>query len=360
MIKLSKSPGLPDFRMHVDKWTELPKYARPGTFVNPTPAGFTYSAGGLGDYIAYTPALLWVAENCPWIHGTVYAPDFFYELAAHWFRGVKNWKVTTYAELHKGDHRKLMRAPDLVGRQQLVNGIGANLMRLGFIYYAGLDHVPEGITYPKLDLSREFLPKALEREERPWIVLTPAATGRNRTVPGQYWDSIIEHIQKLGMLPVLLGKEELTPNYKAALGDVPLEGVLDLRNQTTPLEAAAVMQYSEAVLGLDNGLIHLAACTTANIVCGYNIVIPEQRRPIRPSKGLWWELIPTEAELPCVSCQVNQLLLYTRNTSYCLYDEYPEWRNKCIDILFEDRGNRWITALDSILEESTYATNSTD
>lgn len=343
MVKIHPSPGIPDFPFRRDKWTLVPKHARPETYVNPTSTGFVYSAGGMGDYIAYTAALLWVAKNCPYVHGTVYAPAYFYEYANWFFRDIPHWEVCMEEELRKGRHNKLARAPDIGQRVQLINGIGSNLLRLGFIYYAGMDYVPEGVTYPQLELSKAHLPKGLAGKS--WVVLTPAATAPNRTVPGSYWTPIISYIRKLGMLPVLLGKESLVRNYNAKLGDLDTFGCMDLRNQTTVLEAAAAMKYAHCTLGLDNGLIHLAASTDASIVCGYNIVRPEQRRPVRP-KGLWRELIPTEAELPCVSCQGNLMLLHTRLTQYCMYDD-----NKCIDILFENEGSRWRAALDSILAE---------
>lgn len=359
MVKVPPSPGLPDFKILRDKWTLIPKHARPDTYVNPAKTGFAYCAGGLGDYVAYTAALIWVAENCPQVHGNVYAPAYFYEFANWHFRSRKNWKVHFDEDLRKGEFSKLMRAPDLGKRTQLVNGIGANLLRLGFIYYVGLDYVPEGVTYPQLDLSRSHLPKGLSKMEQPWVVLTPGGTASNRTVPGSKWTPIISYIRKLGMLPVLLGREELRGSYRANLGDVVLDGVLDLRNETTLLEAAAAMKYAKATLGLDNGLIHLAATTDAAIVCGYNIVKPEQRRPVRPA-GAWRELIPSEAELPCVSCQVNLPLNHTRLTNYCLYESVPEWRNACIEILFSDEGKRWTDELDSILEEGERATDLDD
>jgi hypothetical protein len=95
-------------------------------------------------------------------------------------------------------------------------------------------------------------------------------------------------------------------------------------------------------VGLDNGLLHLAACTPGNVIFGYNIASPEHRRPWR---GQYDErtvdVTLTADELPCNWCQSRQKMMLNHSFHQCLYGDL-----KCVDMLFEDDGKRFCDAID--------------
>ena len=84
---------------------------------------------------------------------------------------------------------------------------------------------------------------------------------------------------------------------------------IDMIDQTTFPEALAILQDAKCVIGLDNGLIHLAGLTDAPIVVGYTTVDPYYRLPYRHGvKG--WNCQVVEPTSACRYCQTSILASY--------------------------------------------------
>jgi hypothetical protein len=154
----------------------------------------------------------------------------------------------------------------------------------------------------------------------------------------------------LGITPVFLGKSDIlldgnkTTKFKE---DIHFHKGLDLREKTTVIEAAAIMQYAECTVGLDMGLLHVAALMKdSKIIFGYNIVLPEHRRP-RRDHGRCIDLFITKEELECIACQSVIKKLPTHKFDKCYYGD-----NKCIDLLFANESERWKKAIDEILTDA--------
>jgi hypothetical protein len=109
-------------------------------------------------------------------------------------------------------------------------------------------------------------------------------------------------VEKKGYTPVFIGKTDMNLDTRLTpKTSLPAElniGV-DLRNNTTIPELAAIMQQARAVVGLDSGPIHLAGTTKVPIVCGYTSIVPEFRIPIR-KKGQTFAVAP---KIPCIGCE---------------------------------------------------------
>ena len=365
MSLVTKSLDPAGIKIFTDRTVEIGEpFFRPGTRMNPFPVNLMFSGGGLGDYICWTPAVQWIAENCPYVHGRVFAPAFFFELAQHWFVGYPNWKVfliDDYASKCGRDVGTI--GPDAMGRAQLVNALGAHLLDLGFGYFPNRSPVPpEYNYYPDLtDLTEEGLPSSLSLLKDKYVVFTPGGTSPVRTVPGHYWNPVIDYVRSQGLTPVLLGKSVLSSTHRSTFpADMDVLNCIDLRDRTSLLEVAVIMKYAYATLGLDNGLLHLAACTGGRFIFTYNVVRPDHRKPRMRHNGRMIELFLSKEELPCAGCQSEMSILLTHDFKRCLYADQdrkeaesagqPYIAPKCIDMLFGDwlgkkDAPRWIAAL---------------
>lgn len=329
-----------------------PGFMRPETYIHPYKVGFVIYGGGMGDFICYTRALEWMADHLPHIYGTVYYPSFLTDFARYFFNERPHWKVEPNEQCIPTDWNPGMAIIDPFrnGRVQFLTGHGAHPLDLGFMYYANMTPIPEAYNnYPELDFVADGLPKGLEPGK--YAVFTPAATVESRSVPGRFWNPIFDHVKKLGLIPVIIGKKEVAKNYRAAISaGIEMDGVIDLWDKTTVLEAAQIMQYSAITIGLDNGLLHLAGCTTCPLVFGYNVTSVEKRKP-RRKKGKTIDVFLTREELSCIGCLTELKGDYLHSFDYCRYktiDKTPH--PKCIEILFSENGKRWINAIDLALE----------
>jgi len=159
--------------------------------------------------------------------------------------------------------------------------------------------------YPKLeldsvDVGKFNLPKR-------YVCILPTILHKNRGLPKKEVYRISYHLIKHGITPVFLGKNTtITDTFNRASysssSPEAKEGMIDLIDKTSLMEAAKVMAGAECVVGLDTGLIHLAACTDVKIICGYTTVEPSLRLPSRHGE-LGWNITPiTPKPKQCKFC----------------------------------------------------------
>lgn len=299
-----------------------------------------FNMGGLGDYIHWTTALDWCFSQHPHLRSSVYVPEFFIELARHWLRKYEESgqiTIQTREEFKKLPKEK-QRGIFPTGTQ-LITAVGCHLLDLGFQYFANMDTVPSGwrilpeIRGDEVDISRFNLPKN-------YAVVTTEATAVTRMLPAQATNEITAHIKSKGILPVFLGKEKLTEDYTSKCSDgIDTEGVLDLREKTTIMEAACILANSRFVLGIDNGLIHLAACSEVPIIMGFTNVDPKHRIPPRRNSAKNILLVPPK-ELACRFCQSRMRFLIGHKFNECLYQD-----TTCIKLL---PGKLFIKAIEEL------------
>jgi len=355
-MKSFKVTTPPKLRENADKKVVLgPEHGfRPGTEVTTAPMYFFLNAGGVGDYINYMAAILWNAANLPWLHGTVFVSSFLVEFCSYLLKPFPNWKCLS-GERVQMETDVCFAGPELklgtgqVINHQLLNATGAHLTTLGFAYYSNMTPAPADATLPYVSFPLKRVRFELRDKVGKYVVFTPGAVTPARATYGRHLNPLIEWVVSQGYLPVFLGKSEVTPDLDPVFADDIAWGLgLDLRNKTTIMEAAAILQYSAAVVGLDNGLLHLAACTDANVVFAYNIVGPKNRAPRRhPSvKGGTWHINLTDRDLHCNNCQDKWKLLINHNFHSCYYvDKGVDKQPKCVDMLFADGAARFKGAL---------------
>lgn len=316
---------------------------RPGTKFEKSEINLVYAQGGMGDFIHWTTVMDWVYSEHEHLFGSVLAPRYFYELSAHWLKHLSpRVEVRAYDNLEKD---KFYRRRDKYflypNDHQLTNAMGSHLLDIGFRYYANLDEVPDG--YARLPVihgdEREIAHLGLPSD---YVVVTTEATSPIRKLRASTINGINKWLNENGYQVVFLGKRELEGNYKSSADDgLEMATVLDLREKTSPLEAACVLANAKAVMGLDNGLLHLASCSKVPVVFGFNTVDPRQRISPRQQGAKTITVTPGE-HLPCRFCQSRVRFFVGHSFHNCVYGD-----SLCLDLL---DSALFIKALEKVLD----------
>lgn len=306
---------------------------RPGTRLPLSPLAFIFNAGGIGDYIHYTTAIRYAIKKGTHLYGKIVSPSYFADLAHLWFDD-----YDPRFTVHVSD------APDFTaigreigdmpvfgpGREQLVNACNHHLFSLGFYYYAQEDKIPsEWKILPEIrgdeaDLSSFNLPEK-------YVVLTPNATADNRRMTAECFNGLIKHFLSEGTPVVILGKNNVTVNYfSVANKGIDLTGTIDLREKTSLRQAACIMARSKLVLGMDSGLLHLAACSDVPIVWIFTSVDPRLRIPPRKVGSVNTVITPPD-NFSCRFCNTNMKYVVGFDFKNCIYGD-----NECVKMLKAD------------------------
>jgi ADP-heptose:LPS heptosyltransferase len=230
--------------------------------------------------------------------------------------------------------------------KQLLTCMGAHPIDVAYGYFAGSAPAPDDCVLPILDYPIENLPEELKGKK--YAVIPVGNTAPARRTTGKHLNPIIRHLNSKGILPVFLGKTDLLCDGKASTTfaeDIDYKAGLDLRDKTDVKQAACIMQHAQVTVGLDCGLLHLAALMQdSKIIFGYNITSVEHRAP-RRNHGTCINLSVSESELICIGCQSKLKNVPLHKFSHCLYED-----NKCIDFLFKNNSERWTEAIDRIVQ----------
>lgn len=320
----------------------------------PIEMAFIFINGGMGDYITWFTAIEWLASEAKWIKGTIVIPNYFKEFAEYLLRPYPDWKFTFYQNMGElpNVNQLAFRGPVQLDRESL-NATGAHLSTCGWVYFTNKERAPEGWDrYPVLkqdDLNKIELPaEAAQLQPGKYVVITTGQTTNSRKTPPGAWNYVIDHVIERGLTPVFLGKSVMdTGNpqniHTAWQKELDYSKGVDLRDKTSLMQCAAVMSRAACVVGHDNGLLHLAGCTEVPIVFGYNLASPEHREPKR-AVGRTINVVLTHEELACNFCQSKTNFVIGYNFRECFYKD-----NKCMEMLFENRAERWKQAIDRAL-----------
>lgn len=283
--------------------------------------------GGLGDALARIPAFNFVIAQYSHVSMTVYVQDAWLEITR--LLAIKSDRI---------EYRPLSQAPYGLARPI----IEFNMERLTTLHLHLTDHAfliltdalppsREARAYPKASLVSEkifenmgmlYLSYIVGNE--PYILFTTDYTSPARRWPAPYINQLGRECAKRGFTPVLVGK---SGDLDSGLPHDPVrinqndgidKGVFyDLRGQTSLVETLGLMQRASAVVGVDNGLIHLAHYTDVPVVVGFTSLASRHRVPVR----IHGETIALEAEVPCGGCQSRGFAINT-DWRTCLFDDY--------------------------------------
>lgn len=326
---------------------------RENTPVPSWPINMIFNMGGMGDFLNYSAATTWIAKNCPWIHGRIFCPNYLVPIMTDIHAQFKDWKVFPSEKVEEFmEHGTSYLGPNIyingqTSTKQFMTCAGAHQIDVAFSMYAGTTAPPDACL-PMIDYPESRLHPKIKRLKGKYIVLPTGGSAESRTVPGRLLNPLIHYIKELGFTPVFLGKKDLLGDGLEITkfpSDIDYAAGIDLRNQTSVKDAACIMQHAAMTVGLDCGLLHLAAMMKdSKVIFGYNVTSIEHRLPRRK----WGKLINitlTESELRCIGCQSKFKLYPLHNFSKCLYGD-----NKCVELLFENGAERFKRAIDRMLK----------
>ena len=318
---------------HLREGTELPR----------TRFAFAYNAGGIGDFICWTTAIQYAIETHPHLYGHILTPPHFEDLARLWLSSYspRFSVIVTRSQ----DFSEIAETPAAIpGKGQYANACGFSLFDLGFVYY-------NQITPSRIPKEWRRLPP-LRGDERPltrfnlprsYAVITPAATADNKRLKAEAINEVIYHLEEKGITPVLLGKKDVAPDHKGVSPEgIDPSAVIDLREKTTLSEAGCIMARSRLTLGLDNGLLHLAACSRTTVIWAFTTATPSLIVPPRPPGAKTLILTPPES-LKCRFCQNNMKFIIGHDFKRCLYGD-----NLCTEAF---SGEVLISSVEKVLSE---------
>lgn len=299
------------------------------------------SSGGLGDMIARLPAIRYVHETFKHVALRVYWPDYFVDLAQY-----------LLPETPRLSHARLSSAPFMLPKPYVefdpdrITSLSLHLTNQAFLMLTdSLPPSPKDAQYPLAKLvtmDTTYPIWAIPLLQTEFVVITCGYTSRTRQWPSYHINSLAVKIREAGLTPVLLGtnNEMITgvprDNIKTSLDSgIDKSLFVDLTNKTSLIEALGVMQRAKAVVGVDNGLLHLAHCTDVPVVYGFTTLLPEHRVPSR-SCGMTEVM---ESLVPCKGCQSRGTFI-NNDWRTCIFDDYA-----CTMTMTSDRFMAGLTKL---------------
>lgn len=276
--------------------------------------------GGLGDHIARLPAVQYLLDEYPFLYLTVWCPKFFVEFGKQAVPGAAWREYQTHKPI------PMTRYPLNAGS---INGVTS--LRSHLVDHAFMRIVDKQVPIEKRNYI-QVKPIEYETLKQRYVVVTTGFTAAVREFKPQVVNEIVDFIKSKDCEVVFLGSKEATvgagvQNIKGEFSkDIDFSKGVDLRNKTTISEAHAIIAKSKAIVGLDNGLLHLAGCTQVPIIAGYTTVDPIYRMPYRNNELGWnTHAIVPETSLKCRFCQSNMNFVYDFDFRNCYYDDF-----KCI------------------------------
>jgi ADP-heptose:LPS heptosyltransferase len=277
--------------------------------------------GGMGDLACQLVAVDFLHKRCPKVEFKVWLPDYLLEFARHL---MPKYKIYPFSEadkkfdqqldgrttqwFHHG-HTPMRTHPVDYGFHMLADCHLYDLERKNYLQ----------IRPNEVDLTAFNLPTK-------YVCIVATAAEPVKAMPVETINKISDYVISRGCTPVYLGREKALCGFKdfavkAKVINANYDKGINLLNQTSTLEAAAIMAKSMAVIGMDGGLIHIAGFTDTNIVAGYTLVDPRHVAPIRQDTQTY-KFYPVEP--PPIKNRYFQTNTYQHDGDY---RTFPGWEN---------------------------------
>lgn len=296
--------------------------------------------GGLGDTIARLPAIKYFLDEAPRIQKVrLFIIKYCVVIVKHLLKSyIDSGRLEVY------DYDEMMRGlASEAYREQKIPGILTDSKHHTTLQTHLTDHAFHTLcdVEPILTAHKDYLQSRPEEIDltkftlpNKYIVITCGFTSPVREWMPEHVNDTVNWIKENGYEVVFLGKPENifkethTPSVSLFRAEIDYSQGVNLIDKTDVLEAAGIMNKAACVVGVDNGLIHVAATTKTPIVAGYTTVHPYYRLPYREGqKGHACFIVLPDADLECTFCQ-NQLhrkRLMEFDFRSCIYADY-----KCV------------------------------
>lgn len=256
---------------------------------------FVLNLGGLGDNIARLPPIRYVSQRHPHLTPIVWVADYFYDLAINVLPEVTFKKFSQSKEF---DNKLPGRSTGL----EVFTNLKTHMVDHAFCLIANEQPGIEHRNYLKVNtnpitINKFNLPKK-------YVVVSTGFTAPIREWLPNYINQVVDYIISKGYKVVFLGQKQTDAGVKGheIIGnfreEIDFSKGINLIDKTSLLEAAKIISKAKCIVGLDNGLIHLAAMTDIPIVCAFTSVNPDHRAPYRNNIKGWkfYPVVPPDSE----------------------------------------------------------------
>lgn len=276
-----------------------------------------FKDGGLGDHICRLTALNYIKKIYPFLKLSVSCPDFFIDFAKTAIPEIRWYKYSDKKQLTSSQPAISAGSDD-----------GISSLRTHLIDHAFMKIVDEQVPIEEKNYLQ--ISPIVNNFNLPnnYVVITTNYTAKVREFGSKVVNEIVDFIKNKGYEVVFLGNEKSdcggAEDIIGYVSDaIDFSKGIDLKNKTTLLEAHSILANSKCVIGLDNGLLHLAATTSVPIIMGFTTVAPEHRLPIRNNVLGWnvFTVVPEES-LKCRFCQSKMNFVYNHDFRNCYYKDY--------------------------------------
>ena len=295
---------------------------------------FLLHHGGLGDLIGQLPAIKYILDHHKNIGINLYVHNYAIPLCQKVFKDYKNLVVLSVEQPF--DESLPTRSPYLHN----IGNLSCHITDHAFLtlVHKSVEHSDKNyLQLDPIDISAFNLPKR-------YVVITTGFTSETREWLPESVNGVANYCIERGYTPVYIGK-----SYTNSYLNTGIKGTfkadysngINLIDKTDLFEAHAIMEKSECVVGLDNGLLHLACMSNTPVVFGFTTVEPSHRLPYRHgAKG--WQCSVVTPNIGCFGCQSNMNFAPQEHTfTKCFYDDY-----KCLTLMTVDK---WIEELEGRL-----------
>lgn len=287
--------------------------------------------GGLGDHTASLIVMDYIIKKYSWVTPLLWVPDYLVAFAKHVLPNrtyVKSFTDMRY------DYDS-----NITTRTTKWDGV-ISAMKIHIADYAFLKLTDENPSIEHKN-SLKVRPEEINLDivlPDKYVVVTAGFTAKAREFPAKHINDIAKYVKEKGYEVIFLGQTKTITGSRHIIEgnfseDIDFSQGLNLIDKTTLLEAAKVLSHAKAVIGVDNGLLHVAGCTDTAIVGGFTSVRPEIRMPIR-NNILGWNYYPVvpDAKSDCCACQQETNFLYGHDYRSCIYAD-----DKCVNEMSADK-----------------------
>ena len=297
-----------------------------------------------GDSICRMTAVKYLLETQKHLNIHLWLPDYFIPVA-------KN--LVPQADIHsfKEKDKYIHNIPGRTSDESVHTLLATHLIDQAFHVLVDQQVDIKYKNYIPLNLK----PISINKFNLPnkYVVVTTGFTADVREMTPATINTVVDFILSKNYKVVFLGKRQtITGTHHIIKGEfkseVDYSKGINLIDKTDLLEAGKIIAGARAIVGLDNGLLHIAGCTSTAIVAGFTSVKPEHRAPIRNNEYGWnfYPVVPPES-LACRFCQSNWAHVYDVNFTKCYYKENNfDTEIQCVKQL---TGDLYIKELEKIL-----------
>ncbi len=292
--------------------------------------------GGLGDNVARLSAVRSLLREYPHATAWLWAPDYFLEWARACVPNIVDnparCRPMPFSQYGLADFYKPELAQKATpAKDQVHTSLKTHLVEHAFTqlldrsWYEN-ERLEPYVAPANADATEDERALYKSAAGGDYVVVTTGFTASVRQWVAPEVNRFVRMVkEQRGLNVVFLGKRQtvtgVRENIEAAFDDrIDYSAGLDMRDKTSLIEARKIMQGARAVVGIDNGLLHIAWTTKTPVVAGFTSVRPEDRVPPEAA-GRTHVVYPGE-KLACRGCQSRMELILGHDFRLCYYKDY--------------------------------------